>query len=129
MSTPDRFPIALDTLIAYVHALHPDGGPLDHLADAVVSGDQLTNRWTPCSATSSTRPGLRAHLERNRRRHGREQAGGPETLRDPDDDLIPEGKAFARFAPRARGAMAAAGQLAGIESREPWASAIWPPAF
>lgn len=30
-----QFPVSLDTLIAFVRAIHPEGDPLDHLADAV----------------------------------------------------------------------------------------------
>ena len=31
----DPFPVPLDNLIAYVRALHPEGGPLDRLSDAM----------------------------------------------------------------------------------------------
>jgi Clp amino terminal domain, pathogenicity island component len=37
-------PAPLDNLISYVKAQHPDGGPLDHLADAVVAGGHLTDQ-------------------------------------------------------------------------------------
>jgi ClpA/ClpB-like protein len=36
-----RFPVSLDNLIAYVKALHPDGGPVDHVADAFAVSAQL----------------------------------------------------------------------------------------
>ena len=29
-----EFPVPLDNLIAYVKAMHPEGGPLDNVADA-----------------------------------------------------------------------------------------------
>ena len=29
-----EFPVPLDNLIAYVKTLHPDGGPLENVADA-----------------------------------------------------------------------------------------------
>jgi ATP-dependent Clp protease ATP-binding subunit ClpA len=38
MTTP---PISLDNLISFVHAMHPDGGPLDNLADAMTAAAQL----------------------------------------------------------------------------------------
>jgi Clp amino terminal domain, pathogenicity island component len=37
-------PVPLDNLISYVKAQHPDGGPLDNLADAVVAGGHLTDQ-------------------------------------------------------------------------------------
>ena len=36
-----EFPVPLDNLIAYVKALHPDGGPLDNVSDAVLVSDRL----------------------------------------------------------------------------------------
>ncbi len=34
-------PVSLDNLISYVKAVHPDGGPLENLSDAVSVSDQL----------------------------------------------------------------------------------------
>jgi Clp amino terminal domain, pathogenicity island component len=34
-------PISLDNLISFVRAMHPDGGPLDNLADAMAAAGQL----------------------------------------------------------------------------------------
>lgn len=34
-------PVSLDNLISFVHAMHPDGGPLDNLADAMAAAAQL----------------------------------------------------------------------------------------
>jgi Clp amino terminal domain, pathogenicity island component len=36
-----EFPVPLDNLIAYVKALHPDGGPLDNVADAFAVSARL----------------------------------------------------------------------------------------
>jgi hypothetical protein len=36
-----RFPVPLDDLITYVKTLHPDGGPLDNVADAFAVSAQL----------------------------------------------------------------------------------------
>ena len=38
----DKFPVPLDNLITYVKALHPDGGPLDNVGDAMAVATQLT---------------------------------------------------------------------------------------
>ncbi len=110
------FPVPLDNLIAYVHSLHPDGGPLDHLADAVVTGDQLDEQVDAllghfvdqARASGASWSEIGAAM-------GVSKQAAQKRFVIRDDDLIPEGKAFARFAPRARGAMAAAGQLAGID--------------
>jgi hypothetical protein len=39
-----EFPVPLDNLIAYVKALHPDGGPLDNVADAFAVSARLDER-------------------------------------------------------------------------------------
>src|SRR5215472_14697346 len=36
-----EFPVPLDNLIAYVKALHPEGGPLDNVSDAFAVSTQL----------------------------------------------------------------------------------------
>ena len=36
-----EFPVPLDNLIAYVKALHPEGGPLGNLSDAMVVSARL----------------------------------------------------------------------------------------
>src|ERR1700760_4045724 len=36
-----EFPVPLDNLIAYVKALHPDGGPLENVSDAFTVSTQL----------------------------------------------------------------------------------------
>jgi ATP-dependent Clp protease ATP-binding subunit ClpA len=38
------FPVPLDNLIAYVKALHPDGGPLENVADAFAVAAQLNEQ-------------------------------------------------------------------------------------
>src|SRR5215471_18213887 len=39
-----EFPVPLDNLIAYVKSLHPDGGPLENVADAFTVSAQLDER-------------------------------------------------------------------------------------
>ena len=39
-----EFPVPLDNLIAYVKALHPDGGPLENVSDAFVVSEQLNEQ-------------------------------------------------------------------------------------
>jgi hypothetical protein len=113
------FPVPLDSLISYVRALQPDGGPLDDLAGAVMVGEQLSEQGDA----------LMGHFVDRARSSGaswsqigaamgvtKQAAQKRFVIRD--NDLIPEGRAFSRFAPRARGAVAAAGQLAGVAGAE-----------
>jgi hypothetical protein len=39
-----EFPVPLDNLIAYVKAQHPDGGPLENVADAFAVSARLDER-------------------------------------------------------------------------------------
>jgi Clp amino terminal domain, pathogenicity island component len=111
-----RFPVSLDNLISYVRAEDPAGGPLDHLAGAVVAGEQLDEQADAligyfvdqARASGASWSQIGASM-------GVSKQAAQKRFVIRDDDLVPEGKAFARFAPRARGAMAAAGQLAAID--------------
>jgi hypothetical protein len=107
------FPVPLDNLITYVHALHPDGGPLDHLADAVIAANRLDEQSDAligyfvdqARASGASWSDIGASM-------GVSKQAAQKRFVARDDDLVPQGKAFSRFAPRARGAVAAAGQLA-----------------
>ncbi len=108
---PDR--ISLDNLIAYVRSLHPNGGPLDHLSDAIVTGRELSDQadavighfvdQARASGASWSQIGQAMGVTK-------QAAQKRFTARD--EPLVPEGKAFTGFTPRARIAVAAAGQLA-----------------
>src|SRR5881394_1875252 len=37
----EQFPARLDDLIGFVKQQHPDGGPLEHLSDAVLASERL----------------------------------------------------------------------------------------
>ena len=107
------FPVPLDNLIAYVRALHPDGGPLDRLADAVIAANRLDEQADAligyfvdqARASGASWNDIGASM-------GVSKQAAQKRFVTRDDDLVPKGKAFSRFAPRARGAVAAAGQLA-----------------
>ncbi|HTT90454.1 MAG TPA: Clp protease N-terminal domain-containing protein [Acidimicrobiales bacterium] len=107
------FPVPLDNLIAYVRALHPDGGPLDHLAAAVISANRLDEQADAligyfvdqARASGASWSEIGASM-------GVSKQAAQKRFVTRDEDLVPEGKAFSRFAPRARSAVAAAGQLA-----------------
>lgn len=111
---PDH--ISLDNLIAYVRSLHPNGGPLDHLSDAIVTGRELSDQadavighfvdQARASGASWSQIGQAMGVTK-------QAAQKRFTARD--EPLLPEGKAFSRFTPRARIAVAAAGQLADAD--------------
>lgn len=106
-------PITLDNLIGFVRSLHPEGGPLEHLSDAVVTAQELNDQADA----------LIGHFVDQARVSGASwsQIGGAmgvtkqaaqKRFTAKDEPLLPEGKAFSRFTPRARIAVAAAARLA-----------------
>jgi hypothetical protein len=108
------FPIPLDNLITYVKTLHPDGGPLNNLSDAVSVATRLDEQSDA----------LIGHFVDQARRSGAswsmigasmgvsKQAAQQRFVSVP----VPEGnQMFSRFTQRARNVLAAAGQLAGQE--------------
>jgi ATP-dependent Clp protease ATP-binding subunit ClpA len=107
------FPAPLDNLIAYVRTLHPDGGPLDRLSDAVTAADELNEQadaligyfvdQARASGASWSQIGAAMGVSK--------QAAQKRFVARDDEPTAP-GKAFSRFTPRARAAVAAAGQLA-----------------
>jgi len=109
-----EFPVPLDNLIAYVKALHPDGGPLDNLSDAMTVSARLDEQSDA----------LIGHFVDQARHSGAtwsqigasmgvtKQAAQQRFVRD----LMPEGQQmFSRFTQRARNALGAAGQVAGAD--------------
>ena len=113
-----EFPVPLDNLIAYVRALHPDGGPLDNVSDAMVVSSQLDEQSDA----------LIGHFVDQARRSGAswsqigssmgvsKQAAQKRFVPREGGGLLPEGQQiFSRFTQRARNALAAAGRVAGAE--------------
>ena len=105
------FPLSLDDLIAYVKELHPEGGELEHLNDAVTvaarvdeQADALIGHFVDrarASGASWSEIGAAMGVSKQaaqKRFVSRDESPGP--------------KAFSRFTPRARGALAAAVRLA-----------------
>src|SRR5215475_6375464 len=111
------FPVPLDNLIAYVRALHPEGGPLENVSDAFTVSTQLGEQADA----------LIGYFVDQARRSGLSwsQIGGamgvskqaaqkrfvPTSTRVAD--LMPESvQPFSRFTARAARTLAAAGKLA-----------------
>jgi hypothetical protein len=113
----DKFPVPLDNLITYVKALHPDGGPLDNVGDAMVVATQLDEQSDA----------LIGHFVDQARRSGASwsqigasmgvsKQAAQKRFVSRDGGLAPEGhQLFSRFTPRARNVIGAGGRLAGTE--------------
>jgi ATP-dependent Clp protease ATP-binding subunit ClpA len=105
MTTPA---ISLDDLISFVHAMHPDGGPLDKLADAMTAAAQLEEQSDA----------LIGHFVDQARRSGASwsQIGASMGVskQAAQQRFVArwESADFSRFTERSRSVLAAAGQLA-----------------
>jgi hypothetical protein len=115
---PPDFPVPLDHLIAYVKVLHPDGGALERLGDAVLVAERLDEQsdalighfvdQARVSGASWSQIGASMGVSK--------QAAQQRFVTR--DELVPEGKLFSRFTPRSRIALAAAGELATSAGRD-----------
>ncbi len=112
------YPVPLDNLISYVKALHPAGGPLGNVSDAMLVSAELGEQADA----------LIGHFVDQARRSGaswsqigasmgitKQAAQKRFVLRDAAE-LVPEGQLFSRFTPRARNVLAAAGRLAADDA-------------
>src|SRR5580700_8730708 len=113
-----EFPVPLDNLITYVKALHPDGGPLDNVSDAMVVATQLDEQSDA----------LIGHFVDQARRSGAswsqigtsmgvsKQAAQKRFVSRDGGGLAPEGhQMFSRFTQRARNVIGAAGRPASTK--------------
>lgn len=114
MTTP--FPVPLDSLIAYVKALRPQGDPLAELAGAVTVAERLDEQSDA----------LIGHFVDQARRSGaswsqigasmgvsKQAAQQRFVPRWEGSDPVPEGQLFSRFTQRARNVLAMAQAVAG----------------
>lgn len=110
-----KSPVSLDTLIAFVEAVDPSGGPLENVSAAVAVSVRLDEQSDA----------LIGHFVDRARRSGASwsQIGASMGVskqavqkrfvpRLDADNLVPEDQLFTRFTPRARNVLAAAGQIA-----------------
>src|ERR1700678_3409265 len=114
----NSFPVPLDNLISYVKALHPEGGPLSHVSDAVTVATRLDEQSDA----------LIGHFVDQARHSGAswsmigasmgvsQQAAQQRFV----TALCPDGgEMFSRFTQRARNVLAAAGRIAHHMEAEP----------
>ena len=114
-----EFPVPLDNLIAYVKALHPEGGPLGNLSDAmVVSGrlDEQSDALIGYFVDQARRAGA-SWSQIGSSMGVSKQAAQKRFVPRGGGGLVPEGEQlFSRVTPRARNVLAAAGRLAGDQA-------------
>jgi len=111
-----EFPVPLDNLIAYVKALHPDGGPLANVSDAFAVSTQLDEQADALIGyfvDQARRSGL-SWSQIGSAMGVSKQAAQKRFVPTKAADLIADSaKAFSRFTARSARALAAAGKLAG----------------
>ncbi len=113
------FPVPLDALIDYVRIVRPDGGPLDRLADAVMAASQLDEHsdalvgyfvdQARSAGASWNQIGAAMGVSKQAAQKRFVVRGG---------EVLSENHTFSRFTPRARAALAAAGELAAQTGNE-----------
>src|ERR1700749_4665051 len=111
-----KFPVPLDNLIAYVKALHPDGGPLENVSDAFTVSTQMDEQSDALIGyfvDQARRSGL-SWSQIGGAMGVSKQAAQKPFVPPKARDLLPEAvvKPFSRFTIRAANVLAAAGQLA-----------------
>jgi ATP-dependent Clp protease ATP-binding subunit ClpA len=113
-----EFPVPLDNLIAYVKALHPEGGPLDNLSDAMAVSarlDEQSDALIGYFVDQARRAG--ASWSQIGSSMGVSKQAAQKRFVPRDGGLVPDGEQiFSRFTPRASNVLAAAGRLAGDQA-------------
>src|SRR5207248_11001689 len=111
-----EFPVPLDNLIAYVKALHPEGGPLGNLSDAMVVSARLDEQADA----------LIGYFVDQARRSGASwsQIGSAmgvskQAAQKRFVTALPDEPDFSRFTQRAANAITAAGRLATADGAAP----------
>jgi ATP-dependent Clp protease ATP-binding subunit ClpA len=111
-----EFPVPLDNLIAYVKALHPEGGPLDNVSDAFTVSTQLdehSDALIGYFVDQARRSGL-SWSQIGSAMGVTKQAAQKRFVPSKAADLMAGNPApFSRFTERSARVLAAAGQLAG----------------
>jgi hypothetical protein len=114
-----EFPVPLDNLIAYVKALHPEGGPLGNLSDAMVVSarlDEQSDALIGYFVDQARRAGA-SWSQIGSSMGVSKQAAQKRFVPRGGGGLVPEGEQlFSRFTPRARNVLAAAGRVAGDQA-------------
>jgi hypothetical protein len=112
-----EFPVPLDNLIAYVKALHPDGGPLENVSDAFVVSEALSDQADALIGyfvDQARRSGL-SWSQIGGAMGVSKQAAQKRFVPPKTAGILTMSQPFSQFTPRAARALAAAGQLAAAD--------------
>jgi ATP-dependent Clp protease ATP-binding subunit ClpA len=109
-----EFPVPLDNLIAYVKALHPDGGPLDNVTDAFAVSARLDEQSDALIGyfVDQARKSGASWSQIGGAMGVSKQAAQKRFVPGRLTDIAPGGAVFSRFTQRARNVLAAAGRIA-----------------
>jgi hypothetical protein len=113
-----EFPVPLDNLIAYVKALHPEGGPLENVSDAFAVSEQLNEQSDALIGyfvDQARRSGLSWSQIGAAMGVSKQAAQKRFVPTKAADIMTVAAQPFSRFTPRAARSLAAAGQLATAE--------------
>src|SRR5579872_2425441 len=96
-------PARLDNLISYVRSIRPDADPLGHLSDAVVTAQDLSDQADALIGHFVDQArGSGASWSQIGAAMGVTKQAAQKRFAAGEEPLLPEGKAFSRFTPRAR---------------------------
>jgi hypothetical protein len=112
------FPISLDTLIAFVRGIHPEGDVLDSLSDAIrVSGtiEDQADALIGYFVDQARRSG--ASWSQIGESMGVSKQAAQQRFVSRTAELVPGSRLFERFAPRARNALVVARRLAADDEQ------------
>jgi hypothetical protein len=109
-----EFPVPLDNLIGYVRAQHPDGGPLDNVADAFAVSARLDEQSDALIGyfVDQARKSGASWSQIGGAMGVSKQAAQKRFVPGKLTDIAPDGAVFSRFTQRARNVLAAAGRIA-----------------
>ena len=109
-----EFPVPLDNLIAYVKAIHPDGGPLDNVTDAFSVSARLDEQSDALIGyfVDQARKSGASWSQIGGAMGVSKQAAQKRFVPGKLTDIAPGGAVFSRFTQRARNVLAAAARIA-----------------
>jgi hypothetical protein len=113
-----EFPVPLDNLIAYVKALHPDGGPLENVSDAfavTTQMDEQADALIGYFVDQARKSGLSGSQIGSAMGVSKQAAQKRFVPSKAADLMAGNPKPFSRFTDRAARVLAAAGKLAGTD--------------
>ena len=114
-----NFPVSLDNLIAFVLGRHPQGGPLQHLSDAVLAAEEVENQSDAlighfvdqARASGASWSQIGAAM-------GVSKQAAQKRFVSRDDETASGGQLYSHFTPRAKAALVAGEELASASGAD-----------